>query len=89
MKRIHIIVKGSVQGVFFRSNTKETAIKLGLKGYVKNLDGGSVEIVAEGNEDEINELIEFCKKGPGSAQVEDVEIEFEKPKIEFKSFEIK
>ncbi len=89
MKRVHIIVKGFVQGVFFRSNTKKTAIELGLKGYVKNLSDEKVEVVAEGDEKEINELIEFCKKGPSAAKVEDIDIIFEKPRDEFKDFEVR
>ena len=87
MKRIHIIVKGNVQGVFFRANTKDIAIKLGLKGYVKNLPDGSVEIVAEG--EKVNELIEFCKKGTEYAKVEDVVVKVGKHKNEFENFEIR
>jgi len=89
MKRAHLIIKGLVQGVFLRYNTKKFAIELRLKGYVKNLPDGTVEVVAEGNEDKINKLIQFCKKGTSAAKVEDVSINYEKPKNEFKDFDIK
>lgn len=89
MKRVHIIVKGFVQGVFFRSNTKNAATELNLKGYVKNLDNGYVEVVAEGKEKELNKLIEFCKVGPSFSKVEDVDIKFEKPTKEFNNFEVR
>ena len=62
MKCVHLIVSGRVQGVFFRDNTRKKAIELGLNGYAKNLPDGNVEIVAEGSEDRINELIEFIKR---------------------------
>ena len=62
MQRVNIIVHGFVQGVLFRYNTKKEALSLGLKGYVRNMEDSNVEIVAEGTEDKLNELIEFCKK---------------------------
>lgn len=89
MKRVHIIVKGFVQGVFFRSNTKKAATELNLKGYVKNLDNGYVEVVAEGKEKELNKLIEFCKVGPSFSKVEDIDIKFGKPTKEFNNFEVR
>src|SRR3989344_4720433 len=87
--RAHIIVKGHVQGIFFRLNTKRVAMEFGLRGYVKNLDDGNVEIVAEGKGGRINEFIEFCKVGPKMAKVEGIDIKFEKAKENFESFEIK
>ena len=89
MKRVHIIVHGSVQGVFFRSNTRDIASSLGLKGYVRNMPDGTVEVVAEGNEDKTKELVEFCKKGPEAAEVTKTDVEFEKASNEFKSFEVR
>ena len=88
MKCVHLIVSGRVQGVFFRDNTRRKAIELGLKGYTKNLDDGNVEIVAEGDEEKIKELIEFIKKGPGIAKVTDVKIKH-KELENFKGFEIR
>ena len=89
MQRVHIVVHGYVQGVFFRHYTRKTALSLGLKGHVKNMADGTVEVVAEGSEDELIELIEFCKKGPEAAQVEKVDVKFEKAKGEFYGFEVR
>ena len=88
MKCVHLIISGRVQGVFFRDSTIRKAIELGLKGYVKNLQDGSVEVVAEGIEDKINELIEFIKKGPGIASVTGIKIKYKEPE-NFKNFEIR
>ena len=87
MKCAHLIVSGRVQGVFFRDNTRRKARELGLTGYAKNLPDGTVEVVAEGNEDKINELIEFIKKGPGVAMVEGINLKHKEPE-NFKSFEV-
>ena len=89
MKRVHLIVHGSVQGVFFRANAARKAIEPGLRGYAKNMADSSVEIVAEGNEKRLNELIEFCRKNPGASKVSKVDIKFENFKNEFNAFEIK
>ncbi len=89
MKRFHLIVSGNVQGVFYRHNTNQVANRLGLKGFVRNLPNGDVEVVAEGNENKLNELTEFCKKGPIGANVENIKIEYEKPTKEFNSFSIR
>jgi len=86
--RIHAFVSGLVQGVNFRFYTKMLADKLGLKGWIKNLPDGRVEVVAEGSENEINELIKFLKKGPKGAKVLNIEIEKEEYKGEFKYFDI-
>jgi len=87
--RIHAFVKGRVQGVFFRANTKKVAMELDLKGFVKNLSDGRVEIVAEGKEGNINEFMKFLKKGPESAKVTDFDIKKEKYSGEFARFEIR
>lgn len=68
----HIIVKGKVQGVFFRKNTKQIADELHIKGRVKNTDEGHVEIIAQGDENAIKKLIEWCWQGPSKAEVNDV-----------------
>jgi len=87
MKRVHITVQGLVQGVFFRANTVSTAKGLGLTGWVRNKRDGSVEIVAEGKQDKLIELLEWCRNGgPESAKVENVEYKWEEPTGEFKEF---
>ena len=88
MKSIRLIVSGKVQGVFFRDSTKRKAQELELKGYVRNLPDGNVEVVAEGPGEKINELINFIKNNPGHSRVENVKI-FDKIPERFKSFEIK
>jgi len=89
MVRAHVIVRGMVQGVFFRSYTREWARELGVKGWVRNLPDGSVEAIFEGEEGRVKEIIERCRKGPPLAVVEKVEVNWEPYKGEFKEFEIK
>jgi acylphosphatase len=86
--RVHLFIDGLVQGVFFRSTTRSVAKKYGIKGWVKNLPDGRVEVVAEGEEENIQKLIEFCKRGPPGAIVMDVQIIWEEYKGEFDDFEI-
>ncbi|MEK6808155.1 MAG: acylphosphatase [Nanoarchaeota archaeon] len=89
MKSIRVIVKGRVQGVFFRRSAKAVADSLMLKGYVKNLGDSSVEIVAEGDEEKLKELLKFCRKGPVGANVTDVILDYIDSENEFKGFEIR
>lgn len=74
MKRIHIYVSGLVQGVYFRHNTKIKAEEFGLKGWVRNLSDGRVEIVCEGISDSIDKMTAWCRRGPRGAYVEHLEI---------------
>ncbi len=67
---------GIVQGVYYRYNTKRKADELGLAGTVRNRPDGSVEIVCEGDEKEIERLIEWCRQGPEGAFVEKVDVEW-------------
>ena len=88
MLRIHAFVSGMVQGVSFRSTTIKIAKSLGIKGWIKNLPDGRVEIIAEGEKDKIDALIEFLKKGPPAAKVDNVDVKIENHKGEFKDFSI-
>lgn len=88
MERIHAIVSGIVQGVFFRSFVKKEAEILKLKGFVRNLDDGTVEVVAEGNKNLLLKFIERLKTGPNGARVDGVKIEWQNVKSEFKNFDI-
>lgn len=72
----HVIVKGRVQGVFYRQSTKERATALGLCGWVRNLDNGNVELIASGSQDQLNLLIEWCKKGPPAAVVNSLDVTY-------------
>ncbi|MFX1455492.1 MAG: acylphosphatase [Promethearchaeota archaeon] len=85
--RIIIRVYGLVQGVFFRYTTRKIARKLGLTGYVKNLQNRSVYIEAEGPMDKLKELLEFAKEGPRNARVDRIEHEYKPPSSQYKDFE--
>ncbi|NWG11342.1 acylphosphatase [Candidatus Bathyarchaeota archaeon] len=74
MVRAHILVSGRVQGVFFRSEISYEAEKRGVKGWVRNLPDGRVEAVFEGEEENVKEIIEFCKRGPPGAKVTKVDV---------------
>ena len=69
MPTVHLIIKGKVQGVFFRASARDKAQALGLTGWVKNTDEGFVESVATGSDLELEEFINWCKKGPAQAIV--------------------
>ena len=73
-RRVHIVVRGRVQGVFFRASTLERAQELGLRGWVRNRPDGAVEIVAEGDEAAVASLVDWCHHGPPSARVESVDV---------------
>ena len=85
MKRIVIDVFGRVQGVFFRYSTKKKAKKLGLEGYAENRSDGSVHIEAQGPEDKLEKLLDFAKKGPRLARVDELDYEFTAPVDNFEN----
>jgi acylphosphatase len=87
--RAHVWISGKVQGVFFRSETQDEARKRGVKGWVRNLPDGRVEAVFEGEENAVNELIEFCKRGPLGARVTGIKVVMENYIGEFKDFVIR
>ncbi len=74
-KHVKITVEGDVQGVFFRKYTREKALSLGVKGWVRNRSDGSVEIYAEGLSDPVDEFIAYCYVGSPAAVVRSVEVE--------------
>ncbi|HKQ30666.1 MAG TPA: acylphosphatase [Burkholderiales bacterium] len=69
------VVSGRVQGVFYRASTQQTARRLGLTGWVRNLEDGRVELVACGDTDKLDQLEKWLWQGPSNALVEDVEME--------------
>jgi len=89
MKQVRIIVSGRVQGVYFRAHTEEVGRRLMLNGFVRNLPDGNVEVVAQGREKELNELIEFCHNGPPASKVDKVDIKYEEIKERFVGFEVR
>lgn len=86
-KSVRIYITGTVQGVFFRAFIKEQAEKLDVKGFVRNLEDGRIEIFAEGDSNKVNKMIEIAKKGPKHAQIRNVEIKNERFQ-DFKNFKI-
>ena len=87
-QRVHIFVKGKVQGVFFRQTTKTVAEKKNVTGWVRNLKDGRVEAILEGQNVAVSEVVEWSHRGPTNAIVEDVQIVIEKYKGEFSKFDI-
>lgn len=86
--RARVLISGLVQGVFFRSFTKEKADSLGVTGWVKNLPDGRVEAVFEGEKEKILKMLELCEQGPPSARVENIQVFWEEFKGEFGDFRI-
>lgn len=72
-KRIHLVVRGRVQGVFFRASAQREARQLGLTGWVKNRKDGAVELLAEGEEDRVKDFLAWAQHGPSTARVDKVE----------------
>jgi acylphosphatase len=83
----HVFVTGYVQGVFFRHTAAQKARTLGVTGWVKNLPDGRVEVVAEGEQSEVQKLVDWCHSGPPHATVEKVEVEWQPPS-DFGGFKI-
>lgn len=86
--RVHLIVEGRVQGVWFRESTRIKAAELEINGWVKNRSDGSVEIIAEGPEADIRKFIEWCHEGPSYADVTKIAESSEDFRNEFDSFNI-
>jgi acylphosphatase len=84
-----MIVSGRVQGVFFRAAAAEQARALGIVGYACNRDDDTVEIVAEGDRNVLEILAAWAARGPTSARVKDVQIEWSEPLDEFDEFRIR
>ena len=77
MIRRRIVVRGLVQGVFFRDSVRRLASSLSVRGWVRNTGDGAVEAVFEGEPDAVARLVEFCERGPRGARVDDVEVSAE------------
>ena len=70
MRRVHLTASGLVQGVFFRASARNEATRLGLSGWVRNTQDGTVEAEVQGHTEAVDGFIEFCRRGPGHARVE-------------------
>ncbi len=89
-KRVHAIVSGIVQGVCYRAFTRDAARQIGdLSGFVRNLPDGTVELVAEGPADRVDELLERCRQGPPYGRVSSIVVDEEAPTGDISGFEIR
>lgn len=88
MPTVHLLIKGKVQDVFYRAGAKEKADELALTGWVRNTEEGHVEAIATGTQQQLDEFIAWCRKGPSRAQVTEV-IRTQKPEEPFERFTIK
>ena len=86
--RVRIRVFGLVQGVGYRHYVKQLADSYGLKGWVRNMEDGSVEALFDGKEEDVNFAVEMCRRGPSSASVERFEAEFEEDAAALREFDI-
>lgn len=87
--RAHVYIGGHVQGVWFRSSTQEMAERLSVCGWVRNTHDGRVEAVFEGDKKAVEAMIDFCRRGPPGAQVDDVEVKWETYRGESSGFEVR
>jgi len=86
-KSVRLYIKGTVQGIFFRQFIKENAERHNVKGFVRNLEDGRVEVFAEGDIENVEKVIELCKIGPKHSRIENVEVKEEKFQ-DFKEFKL-
>ena len=82
MKRALVLVRGAVHGVFFRAETRNRARSLGVDGWVRNTPDGAVEAVFEGDDERVESMVEWCRRGPAGARVEGVEASWAAPEGE-------
>ena len=87
-QRVHILVSGKVQGVFFRQALKVVAKKNNVLGWVRNLKDGCVEAILEGDNKSVNSVIEWARIGPANSRVDDIEVSNEEFKNEFSTFDV-
>jgi acylphosphatase len=88
-QRVRVVVSGLVQGVFFRESTRRRADTLGITGWVRNNPDGTVEAVFEGYPRQVDELVQWCHRGPPGAEVEHVSVAQEPYRGEFDRFTIR
>ncbi|BDG08970.1 acylphosphatase [Anaeromyxobacter paludicola] len=86
--RVRMLVRGLVQGVYFRQSTADEGERLGLSGTARNLPGGEVEVQAEGEREAVEALVRWCHRGPPAARVEAVEVAWEPPTGESGGFRV-
>ncbi|MCW4015860.1 MAG: acylphosphatase [Candidatus Bathyarchaeota archaeon] len=87
--RAHIFVSGRVQGVFFRVETRHEAMKRNVTGWIRNTSDGKVEAIFEGEKENVDGLIDFCRNGPPEARVTQLDIQWEEYTGDFNNFKIR
>ncbi len=87
--RAHVFVSGRVQGVLFRESAKKKAEKLGVSGWMKNLPDSRVEAVFEGDRENVDNMVNWSRKGPIWAKIDDFSVIWDNYQAEFKGFEIR
>jgi len=87
--RVHVYVSGRVQGVFFRAETAKFANRLGICGWVRNTSDGRVEALFEGDREDVEKAVNFCRKGPSEARVRSLDVKWENWKGDFQDFKIR
>jgi acylphosphatase len=87
--RAHLLISGRVQGVFYRAFAQNVAGYLGLKGWVRNLPDGNVEVLIEGNRNDIEQAIQRFRSGPPGARVDDIDITWEDYQGDIQGFQIR
>ena len=87
-KRLHVIVRGRVQGVYYRASAQREAKRLGLTGWTKNRHDTAVEVVVEGEEDQVKDFLSWAQTGPSTARVEKTETRWRSYTGEFEDFRI-
>ena len=86
-KSVRVYINGTVHGVFFRAFIKENAERYNVKGFTRNLEDGRIEVFLEGDSENVNKMIELCKKGPRHAKIKNVELRHENFQ-DFKTFKV-
>jgi len=89
MKKVHVYISGRVQGVFFRAETQHAAMSFNLTGWVRNMQDGRVEAVFEGEDENVDKMLDWCHIGPRAARVENVTVKEEPYTGDFQDFSIK
>ncbi|HEY9398832.1 MAG TPA: acylphosphatase [Nitrososphaeraceae archaeon] len=86
---VRLLIRGKVQGVYYRFNMQQVAIKNSVVGWVRNLSDGKVEALLEGNKEDVNQVIEWSKMGPENARVDEVKVDYEQYVGKYKDFIIR
>ena len=87
--RAHVHISGRVQGVFFRYETQALAEEVGVGGWVRNSPDGGVEAVFEGEKEKVEQMLDFCRRGPPGAKVTGIDVKWEPYRGEFSGFNIR